>query len=200
MAELKDSGQRRQFETGAVRDVADGKGRCDLLPFTEIACFLRHCKGFPYPLVDIFDEFEEFERTLHPMHIYTIIDKFCLYYQIDARAESDPVMTYYSCPSTMILELAKHFEDGAKKYPARNWQHGMPWSCFVDSGTRHLLKVVRGDTDEPHQRAFLWNMFGLLWTMEHYPEMNDMTEYVDIVCPEMTPLTDEVNCEKIEEN
>jgi hypothetical protein len=30
--ELKDSGDRRSFETGAVRDMADGKGRCDLLP------------------------------------------------------------------------------------------------------------------------------------------------------------------------
>lgn len=30
---LKDSGSRREFETGAVRDMAEGKGRMDLLPF-----------------------------------------------------------------------------------------------------------------------------------------------------------------------
>ena len=30
--QLKDSGQRRQFPTGAVRDFATGKGRFDLLP------------------------------------------------------------------------------------------------------------------------------------------------------------------------
>lgn len=30
--ELKDSGNRREFTTGAVRDIGDGKGRCDLLP------------------------------------------------------------------------------------------------------------------------------------------------------------------------
>ena len=29
---IKDSGKRRQFETGAVRDIAEGKGRCDLMP------------------------------------------------------------------------------------------------------------------------------------------------------------------------
>jgi hypothetical protein len=29
---LKDSGQRRQFETGAVRDMPAGKGRFDLIP------------------------------------------------------------------------------------------------------------------------------------------------------------------------
>lgn len=30
--QLKDSGDRRNFDTGAVRDMAEGKGRCDLLP------------------------------------------------------------------------------------------------------------------------------------------------------------------------
>ena len=30
--ELKDSGARREFDTGAVRDISIGKGRCDLLP------------------------------------------------------------------------------------------------------------------------------------------------------------------------
>src|SRR5690606_17491571 len=29
--EIKDSGRRRTFETGAVRDVAEGKGRCDIM-------------------------------------------------------------------------------------------------------------------------------------------------------------------------
>lgn len=29
---LPDSGKRREFVTGSVRDVRDGKGRCDLLP------------------------------------------------------------------------------------------------------------------------------------------------------------------------
>ena len=35
--ELKDSGTRREFETGAVRDICEGKGRCDLLPMDVIA-------------------------------------------------------------------------------------------------------------------------------------------------------------------
>lgn len=35
MAELKDSGNRREFETGAVRDMQEGKGRCDLIPWKE---------------------------------------------------------------------------------------------------------------------------------------------------------------------
>ena len=30
--EIKDSGERTQFNSGAVRDMHEGKGRCDLLP------------------------------------------------------------------------------------------------------------------------------------------------------------------------
>jgi hypothetical protein len=33
---LKDSGARREFTTGAVRDVAEGKGRFDLLPYRAL--------------------------------------------------------------------------------------------------------------------------------------------------------------------
>ena len=29
---IKDSGNRRKFSSGAVRDIAEGKGRCDLMP------------------------------------------------------------------------------------------------------------------------------------------------------------------------
>lgn len=42
MAELKDSGARREFDSGAVRDIAEGKGRCDLLPLTTIATYFRN--------------------------------------------------------------------------------------------------------------------------------------------------------------
>ncbi|MGL5972568.1 MAG: hypothetical protein ACRCZK_02440 [Oscillospiraceae bacterium] len=36
MAQLKDSGERRQFVTGAVRDIQEGKVRCDLIPLDVI--------------------------------------------------------------------------------------------------------------------------------------------------------------------
>ena len=37
--EIKDSGNRREFESGCVRDIAEGKGRCDLLPL-DVICML----------------------------------------------------------------------------------------------------------------------------------------------------------------
>lgn len=39
---IKDSGQRTEFQTGAVRDMAGGKGRCDLLPPRAILRLARH--------------------------------------------------------------------------------------------------------------------------------------------------------------
>jgi hypothetical protein len=40
--EIKDSGDRHKFSTGAVRDMPEGKGRCDLLPPAAILRLARH--------------------------------------------------------------------------------------------------------------------------------------------------------------
>lgn len=42
METIKDSGTRRQFDSGAVRDMQEGKGRCDLLPACAILRIARH--------------------------------------------------------------------------------------------------------------------------------------------------------------
>lgn len=41
---IKDSGERTQFNTGAVRDMHEGKGRMDLLPMTAIIELSKHCE------------------------------------------------------------------------------------------------------------------------------------------------------------
>jgi hypothetical protein len=120
--ELKDSGERRATETGAVRDRSSGKGRFDLL-------------------------------------------------MVDA-----------------IFSLAKHLERGASKYADRNWEKGMPLSWFLDSALRHGFKELRGDTDEPHADACLWNVAGYIQTKKWIERgvlpasLNDLptrkTEYV----------------------
>lgn len=105
---IKDSGERTEFVTGALRDMHEGKGRLDLLPCTA------------------------------------------------------------------ILELAKHCEAGAKKYGERNVDKGIPQHSFIDSGLRHLFKYLRGDRDENHLVAALWN---IAWAVEQdvtKPELNDI--------------------------
>ena len=39
---IKDSGDRTMFESGAVRDMHEGKGRCDLLPMCVLLRLARH--------------------------------------------------------------------------------------------------------------------------------------------------------------
>lgn len=42
---IKDSGHRREFKTGAVRDMPEGKGRMDLLPWAAIMEVSKHCEA-----------------------------------------------------------------------------------------------------------------------------------------------------------
>ena len=44
LTKLPDSGQRTEFETGAVRDLSVGKGRMDLLPWLAIIEVAKHCE------------------------------------------------------------------------------------------------------------------------------------------------------------
>lgn len=42
---IKDSGERTEFDTGAVRDMHTGKGRFDLLPWYAIWEVAKHCEN-----------------------------------------------------------------------------------------------------------------------------------------------------------
>lgn len=119
--EIKDSGTRRAFESGAVRDMSEGKGRMDLLPWSA------------------------------------------------------------------IMEVAKHCENGAKKYGEHNVDKGIPTHSLCDSAARHLAKYLDGWTDEPHLLAAAWN---LLWAIQmeiKHPEMVDtpfvQNDETKIECP-----------------
>lgn len=67
-------------------------------------------------------------------------------------------------PPTALLRLAVHFEKGAKKYSARNWERGMPLSRFLDSALRHVFKYLEGAADEDHLVAATWNLLAALET------------------------------------
>lgn len=159
MAELKDSGRRREFESGAVRDIAEGKGRCDLLPLDVCAKIFSSLEGDKIS-ESVLDDIDHYVRTGSYLELIAAIGDFN-----DLSGNS---------VSQCLLDLAKHYEDGAVKYSARNWERGIPLHCFIDSGVRHYLKYIRGDRDEPHDRAFVWNMVGAIWTQKHHPELVDL--------------------------
>lgn len=149
--EILDSGERRKFESGAVRDCASGKGRCDLLPLDVVAVLTGDYN---------FDRIDEYIRTGNIARLYSVVADFSI--------------KYFGTVLNALLEVAKQYEDGANKYDERNWEQGIPLHCYIDSGVRHYIKLLRGDVDEPHDRAFLWNMLGAIWTHKHLPETIDL--------------------------
>lgn len=160
---ILDSGARREFESGAVRDIHEGKGRCDLLPLDVVAEYL--CDS-------VIEDISRFQESGQTRWLYSAIKEF--------------LDNFDSCPFTMLLEVAIHFEEGAKKYDDNNWRKGIDVRCYIDSAVRHYLKFQRGDKDEPHHRAFIWNLFCAIWTCKHKPELNDYrkegSDYVAYIC------------------
>lgn len=73
-------------------------------------------------------------------------------------------------PVRALIEVAKVFEAGAKKYQARNWEHGIMLSRYMDSGLRHAVKWLRGDRDEPHLAMAIWNLMCLQDTQQRIAE------------------------------
>lgn len=157
---IQDSGNRRDFGTGAVRDVAEGKGRADLLPLDAIAKLLNA------PCLELI---EGFKRTKDISLLLGAIQTF-----ITDHTNDQDIFT-------MILEVSKHFEEGAKKYGENNWKKGIPLHCYLDSAVRHFLKHLRGDMDESHDRAYIWNLLCAVWTYIHKPELDDVEKDLDVV-------------------
>lgn len=152
---ILDSGDRTKFETGAVRDMREGKGRCDLMPLEVVArCF----KDDPVEADFVLWHIKLFQIDGSMRYLFGALNEFA-----KTRGWDSP---------TMFLETAIHFEDGAKKYGENNWQKGIPVYCYIDSAVRHYLKFLRGDTDEPHDRAFVWNILCAIWTCISKPELN----------------------------
>ena len=93
-----------------------------------------------------------------------------------AEGKGTPVLI----PGDGLLELAKHFEDGAKLHGARNWEKGIPLSELINSLERHIQQEKLGYTDERHDRAIAWNALVYLTTklrIKRYQlprELNDL--------------------------
>lgn len=148
---ILDSGERREFNSGAVRDIQTGKGRCDLMPLDIIG---ELCE------LDVLACIAAFVADGDASHLLSAAQMF--------------IRDEYTTECDAMLELARHFEDGAAKYGERNWERGIPTHCYIDSAVRHYFKHIRGDEDEPHERAFLWNLLCCAWTVRHLPDYDDI--------------------------
>lgn len=160
---IKDSGERTQFydkdgKKLAVRDMSKGKGKFIYMPYDVIS-----------------------EQTGDDFFLY--IDGFRDTGDIDFvyRAMNIVAITFFGNVYNALIEVSKHFEEGVEKYgfaedgKTPNWKLGVPISSYIDSATRHYCKHKAYDTSERHDRATLWNLICLVWTMKNKPEMDDFT-------------------------
>lgn len=212
---VKDSGNRREFASGAVRDMQRGKGRCDLLPLTELSTLIINMdieKDYMSTIIsadDYLDSwiFRHFSNAINALNmakdadddktiekisdeiidsLYMILEIFLVHFYTYPDDDNKTWLTLYDVLSSIpadneeaikyyvnnvvysaILDLAKHFEAGACKYGDNNWRKGIPINVFIDSAIRHFCKFMRGDTDEPHDIAFMWNVICCIWTVKN---------------------------------
>lgn len=180
--EILDSGSRREFSTGAVRDISDDKGRMDLLPLDIISNLINFINDYKEKVNKMeYKEIIPINRALTESDMFYYMNLFLRATSVEASTDNLYILLYKfiikeynNDVNEAIIELSKHFQKGAIKYAERNWEGCIPCHCYVDSALRHGVKYFRGDNDEPHNRAFMWNIVCLLWTMEHLPELNDL--------------------------
>lgn len=157
---IKDSGERVSFETGAVRDIQDDKGRCDLMPLDilgEVMFFYGAEDSLKY--IKILGYLDEFKRAALSNQEFSINPLLSALHEfISIKYNGDYIEA--------MLELSIHFREGAEKYGEDNWKKGIPEWSYLSSAVRHLLKCIRGDSDENHKRSFMWNIVCLMWTMK----------------------------------
>jgi hypothetical protein len=84
-------------------------------------------------------------------------------------------------PAYPLRRLAKHYENGAKKYGDWNWILGQPLSRYLDSAERHIQAVKEGLTDEDHEIAVAWNLFAFIETKRLIDEGQLPAELNDMV-------------------
>ena len=74
-------------------------------------------------------------------------------------------------PPRAIRAVARRFEQGATRYPDRNWEQGEPIGrSYLDSGLRHAFQALQGLTDEDHLVAAAWNLLAAVETRERIRE------------------------------
>lgn len=81
-------------------------------------------------------------------------------------------------PVQPMIELAKHYGRGSRKYEDRNWEGGYAWSLSYGALCRHLFAFWDGEnideeTGTPHIIAVAWHALALAEFMNTHPELDD---------------------------
>lgn len=177
-----------QFNTGAVRDIQEDKGRMDLVPLAIVGelytiyhnTFLTYSNRTETELIqEIFENLHnyiyegDYTLLLKSLSNFIFISlEWCDHYESERVAYA-------------ILDVSLHYKQGLEKYGERNWEKGIPLHSYIDSGTRHFVKWLAHFKDERHDLAFIWNLLCCCHTQKYI----DNKSLMDLpFCKEHKPL------------
>lgn len=76
-------------------------------------------------------------------------------------------------PHAELIRVLDRYRNGADRFGANNWQHGMPLAELYDSAQRHLMAWFMKDATEDHAAAAVWNILCAMWIEKNKPEMDN---------------------------
>lgn len=205
---LMDTGNRTDLGSGGLRDINPENGRCDLLPASAISQYMANtglvtkldCNSKP-SLIKAFCyimQFMDWGDTQFLNEALTCIQTYHWYK--DAPYTEERFVFGDLVFAKAMLDLSVHYKNGALKYAERNWEKGIPLHSFMDSAIRHLCKEILDWKDEPHDIAVMWNLYGAIWTLQHYPHLNDLPNYKDYIKEQSNEVKEETNSGNTTEN
>lgn len=80
-------------------------------------------------------------------------------------------------PQQELKRVMRRYLTGAEKYGENNWMKGMPLSVYFDCAHRHLEAWWRGDDDEDHAAAVVWNMLCAMYAEANNSELDDRDQH-----------------------
>ena len=84
--------------------------------------------------------------------------------------KSEKPRYFHYLPPEVLERYGVHMLEGAKKHGSGNFlKGGYGKENWLDSLYRHLLALKKGQTDEDHAMAILFNIVGYAWE-EHIEE------------------------------
>lgn len=87
--------------------------------------------------------------------------------------DADKIRYDLAFDGPMFERYAQHLTNGANKYAARNWMKANSkeeLNRFKESAIRHFIQYIRGDTDEDHFSAIIFNLNGIEYVREKLNE------------------------------
>lgn len=181
---LHDSGERTEFETGAVRDAQAGKGRMDLLPARALEAIL----DAPLPISAL----PSIDTALGEIYNFMKVGiqdynlEYICILLLGASEHGNGIQLNHCISPLGLIEVSKVFETGAIKYEPRNWEKGIILSRYLDSGLRHIYKYLAGFVDEPHLAMAGWNFLCMLDTILRIRDLDLPSNLNDLPFLELT--------------